>query len=92
MHSRPRGSVGRVFGIYGNCKEVRKELALSVKGWCMSESSILLKNLIEIEDKTFISIILGIVRPRSAYVLLLHFTFASGIGGHAGCAEFFFLP
>ena len=26
------------------------------------------------------------------YVLLLHFTFASGIGvGHAGCAEFSFL-
>ena len=24
-------------------------------------------------------------------MLLLHFTFASGIGGHAGCAEFSFL-
>ena len=37
------------------------------------------------------------VRPELAYVLLLHFTFASGSGraghvGHAGCAEFFFLP
>ena len=35
----------------------------------------------------------GTVRPELAYVLLLHFTFASGIGvGHAGCAEFSFLP
>ena len=25
-------------------------------------------------------------------MLLLHFTFASGIGGHAGCAEFFLSP
>ena len=35
---------------------------------------------------------IGTVRPKSAYVLLLHFTFASGTGvGHAGCAEFSFL-
>ena len=33
---------------------------------------------------------IGIVRPESAYVLLLHFTYASSIGGHAGCAEFSF--
>ena len=37
----------------------------------------------------------GTVRPELAYVLLLHFTFASGSGraghvGHAGCAEFSF--
>ena len=39
-----------------------------------------------------IEITMGAERPKSAYVLLLHFTFASGIGvGHAGCAEFFLL-